>query len=143
METFGTRLKRLRKENDVTQAALAEYIGVVASAIGKYECIQDAYPSVESLIKISEFFNVSIDYLLKGTEPQPSIRNNISGSLSNSSFVQANNGAIVYNGGLNYSVSPEALELLKIYESLSGRERIQLLNSAIDLEKGGSNEGST
>ena len=69
MDDFGTRLKRLRRENDVTQAALAEYIGVVASAVGKYETVDNAYPSVEALIKIAEFFHVSIDFLLLGVTP--------------------------------------------------------------------------
>lgn len=135
MTDFGLRLKRLRKENDVTQAMLAEYIGVVPSAIGKYECVEDSYPSVDALIKISEYFKVSIDYLLKGVEPAPSVRNSINGSMSNSSFVQANNGGIVYNGEAGYAFSPEALELLRIYESLNGRNRLQLLNTAVGLEK--------
>lgn len=138
MTDFGARLKRLRKEHDVTQAMLAEYIGVVPSAIGKYECVPDSYPSVEALVKISEYFNVSIDYLLKGSEPVPSIRNNISGPMSNSSFVQANNGGVVYNGEAGYAFSPEALELLRIYESLGGRDRLQLLNNAVELERSAS-----
>lgn len=138
MTDFGARLKRLRKERDVTQAMLAEYIGVVPSAIGKYECVPDSYPSVEALVKISEYFNVSIDYLLKGSEPVPSIRNNISGSMSNSSFVQANNGGVVYNGEAGYTFSPEVLELLRIYESLGCRDRLQLLNNAVELERSAS-----
>lgn len=55
MNGFGERLKKLRKERDVTQTALAEYLGVVPSAVGKYECLPKAYPSVEALIKIADF----------------------------------------------------------------------------------------
>lgn len=134
MDGFGQRLKRLRKDRDVTQAMLAQHIGVVPSAIGKYECIPDSYPSVEALVKISEFFDVSIDYLLKGIEPVPSIKNNINGSLSNSSFVQANNGGVIYNKDCSNAFSPEAIELLKIYDSLGGRDRLKLLNFAVELE---------
>ncbi len=135
MDGFGMRLKKLRKEHDTTQAMLAQYIGVVPSAIGKYECVADSYPSVEAVIKISEYFDVSIDYLLKGVEPMPSIKNNINGTLSNSSFVQANNGGIVYGKDCENICSPEALELLKIYESLGGRDRLKLLNFAVELER--------
>lgn len=134
MDGFGERLRRLRKSRDVTQGQLAEYLGVVPSAIGKYERLPDSYPSVEVLIKISEYFDVSIDYLLKGTMPNGSVANNISGLLSNSPFIQANNGGVVFNG--DGSISPEAMELLHIYEKLSGRDRLKLLNFAVDLEGG-------
>ena len=36
MDGFGERLRRLRKDCDITQSQLAEVIGVVPSAIGKY-----------------------------------------------------------------------------------------------------------
>ena len=98
MDGFGERLRRLRKSRDVTQGQLAEYLGVVPSAIGKYERLPDSYPSVEVLIKISEYFDVSIDYLLKGTMPRGSVENNLNGLLSNSPFIQANNGGVVFNG---------------------------------------------
>lgn len=133
MDDFGERLRRLRKSRDVTQSQLAEYIGVVPSAIGKYERLPDSYPSVEALIKISEFFDVSTDYLLKGSTPG-SVENNINGMMSNSPFIQANNGGVVFNG--DGSISPEAMELLHIYEKLNGRDRLKLLNFAVDLEGG-------
>lgn len=137
MNDFGTRLKRLRKENDVTQAALAEYLGVVASAVGKYETIDNAYPSVEALIKIAEFFHVSIDYLLLGVTPEvkQAGENNVNGLLSNSSVIQASRGGIVYNGDTNATLSPEAVELLRVYEALDGRGRLKLLNFAVELEE--------
>ena len=50
MDGFGTRLRKLRKERDVTQTALAEVIGVVPSAIGKYERLPQSYPSVDALV---------------------------------------------------------------------------------------------
>lgn len=137
MDDFGTRLKRLRRENDVTQAALAEYIGVVASAVGKYETVDNAYPSVEALIKIAEFFHVSIDFLLLGTTPDAKQLgdNNVIGSLSNSSVIQASRGGMVYNGDGSKALSPEVLELLRVYETLDGRGRLRLLNFAVELEE--------
>lgn len=142
MDDFGTRLKRLRKENDVTQAVLADYIGVVASAVGKYETVDNAYPSVEALIKIAEFFHVSIDFLLLGITPdvKQSGENNVSGSLSNSSVIQASRGGVVYNGDGSKALSPEVLELLRVYETLDGRGRLRLLNFAVELEEGGKAE---
>ena len=136
MDGFGERLKRLRKERDITQGQLAEVIGVVPSAVGKYERIPQSYPSVEALIKIADYFNVSTDYLLRGVQIAPSVENNLNGQMLNSSFVQANHGGVVFNGDSQKAISPEAIELLRIYETLSGRDRLKLLNIAVELEGG-------
>lgn len=134
MSDFGERLKRLRKGKDITQGQLAEVIGVVPSAVGKYERLEQSYPSVDALIKIADYFDVSIDYLLRGVNTVPAVENNISGQLSNSPFIQANHGGVVFNGDSNSILSPEAVELLHIYETLGGRDRLRLLNFAIELE---------
>lgn len=143
MDKFGERLRRLRKNLDITQAQLADVIGVVPSSIGKYESLPQSYPSVEALVKLADYFNVSIDYLLKGIQTVPAVENNITGQLSNSPFVQANHGGVIFNGdensnssNNNQTLSPEAAELLKIYETLGGRNRLKLLNYAVELEGG-------
>lgn len=56
-------LKYLRKENGITQEELAKAIGVTTSMVGMYET-GARKPSYEVLFKISEYFDVSIDYLL-------------------------------------------------------------------------------
>lgn len=135
MEDFGERLRKLRVAQNLTQHQLGEKLGVVPSTVGKYEKVKDSYPSVEVLIKLSDFFNVSLDYLLKGAPAAGTVENNINGMMSNSPFIQANHGGVVYNG--DGAISPEALELLRIYEKLGGRDRLKLLNFAVDLEGGG------
>ena len=136
MDDFGKRLRKLRLGKDLSQGDLAAQLGVVPSSVGKYERVADSFPSVEILIKISDFFGVTLDYLLKGTETTPSVENNISGQISNSPFIQANHGGMVINGE-NKPLSPEAVELLRIYETLGGRDRWKLLNFAVELEEGG------
>ena len=129
MEGFGNRLKRLRAEHDMTQADLAKEIGLVPSAIGKYERLPNSAPSVDALMKIADYFNVSIDYLLRGEAfSRYNVENNINGQVSG--FMQAN-GGIVINGE---AISPEIAELLRIYSTLSGRNRLKLLNYAVELE---------
>lgn len=59
---FGDRLKELRKQNDMSQEKLGEYLGVTNNAIYNWE-VGKAQPSIESIIKIAELFNVSTDYL--------------------------------------------------------------------------------
>lgn len=134
MNGFGDRLKRLRRDRDITQTELAEYLGVVPSAVGKYERVPQAYPSVEVLLKIADYFNVSTDYLLKGVNTAPIVENTIHGSLSNSALIQANQGGVVFSGDSSEALTPEGMELLHIYKALDGRNRLMLLNYAINLE---------
>ena len=140
MKDFGSRLRKLRRDAEMSQAELAEQLGVVPSAVGKYERLADSYPSVEILLKIADYFNVSTDYLLCGIQPMAIVENNISGELTNSPLIQANHGNVLVN---DRSLSPEAIELLHIYESLSGRERLKLLNFAVDMEEKSKEGAST
>lgn len=62
--TTGEKLSRLRKDKNYTQEQLADILGVSRQSVSKWE--QDlAFPETEKLIKISELFNCSVDYLLK------------------------------------------------------------------------------
>lgn len=59
----GKKLKELRKSKGWTQAKLAKYLNVDTSAIGKWE-IYNITPSIDTLKKICELFNVNVSYLL-------------------------------------------------------------------------------
>ncbi len=62
METFGERLKNLRKEKHIGQIELAKQIKVGKSVISLWEN-DICEPTLSKLIAIAKFFNVSIDYL--------------------------------------------------------------------------------
>lgn len=62
--TLGNKLSRLRKQNNYTQEQLAEVLGVSRQAISKWES-DVTYPETDKLIRISELFGCSLDYLLK------------------------------------------------------------------------------
>lgn len=129
---FGRRLRILRKSSDMTQGELAEKMCVTASAINKYESASNVFPSVEILLKLSVFFNVSADYLLLGTKNPPNGENTISGEVSNSSVVQANHGSVV--SGKDEKISNEAKVLVRIHENLSPSGKRKLLRYALELE---------
>jgi len=57
------RLMFERRKKNLTQTQLSEAIGVSRITINKWEKGKST-PSVEMLLKLSEFFNVSVDYLL-------------------------------------------------------------------------------
>ena len=63
METFGERLKELRLEKNLTQADLALRIEVGKSIISLWEK-NECEPTLSKLIAISDYFGVSIDYLV-------------------------------------------------------------------------------
>lgn len=65
--TVGDKLSKLRKENNYTQEQLADILGVSRQAISKWES-NITYPETSKLIRMSELFQCSLDYLLKDTE---------------------------------------------------------------------------
>ena len=65
--TLGDKLSKLRKENNYTQEQLADILGVSRQAISKWES-DISYPETDKLIRMSELFDCSLDYLLKETE---------------------------------------------------------------------------
>lgn len=60
---FGRKLRKLRKDNNLTQKQLADKLEITKATVSAYET-NTKYPSIEVLIKISNIFNVSSDYLL-------------------------------------------------------------------------------
>ena len=60
---LSDNLKRLIKENNLSQEELAEKLGVSRQSVSKWES-NSAYPEMDKLIQISNMFNVGIDELL-------------------------------------------------------------------------------
>lgn len=63
MSYFSTRFKELRKSSGLSQAALAEALGVSKSSINMYER-GDREPSFETLEAIADHFNISMGDLI-------------------------------------------------------------------------------
>ena len=63
MNNFSTRLKNLRLKYYWNQSQLAKRAGVSTSLICSYEK-SERYPSLDVLIKLSDIFCCSTDYLL-------------------------------------------------------------------------------
>ena len=55
-----TMLKNLRKEKRMTQRNLAEVFHISQTSVSKYET-GEAVPDLETVIKMADFFGVSID----------------------------------------------------------------------------------
>lgn len=60
---FSERLKKLRSEQKITQKELAKLIGYGQSTVAAWET-STREPNIQQLLKVAEYFKVSIDYLL-------------------------------------------------------------------------------
>lgn len=67
--TIADRILTLRKSRGMSQEELADRIGVSRQAVSKWESEQSV-PDLERIILLSELFEVTTDYLLKGIEPE-------------------------------------------------------------------------
>lgn len=65
--TFGKRLQRLRKENGLSQESLSEKLSITRQTISKWELDQST-PEIEYIAQLSDIFEVSTDYLIKGSD---------------------------------------------------------------------------
>lgn len=61
------RLKELRKKKHISQVKLAMDLSMNQNTISRYET-GEREADYETLIKIADYFNVSIDYLLERTD---------------------------------------------------------------------------
>lgn len=66
---FGENLACLRKGKGLSQERLAEELNLTRQTISKWELNQST-PDLEYLLKLSEFFEVSTDYLIKGEQEE-------------------------------------------------------------------------
>lgn len=69
--SFGERLYKLRSEKNISQEELAELLDVSRQSISKWEN-DKAYPEMTRLLFMSDYFDVSLDYLMRGLEDRES-----------------------------------------------------------------------
>ena len=60
-------IRNLREDHDKTQKELADYLNIKQTTYSKYELGKVNIP-VEVFIKLADFYNVSVDYLLGRTK---------------------------------------------------------------------------
>ena len=65
---LSDRIQYLRKVRGISQEGLADQLGVSRQAVSKWESEQ-SMPDLDKIISMSDYFEVTTDYLLKGIEP--------------------------------------------------------------------------
>ena len=105
------RIQELREEKGLTQNDIAKAIGTSRTNIGRWEKGLNE-PSYSFVVSLSNYFNVSIDYLV-GKEDA------VQGSTYESQTV----------------LSEKEKELIRVYRSLSDNGKNTLLGSAHNIER--------
>lgn len=82
---FGNTLRTLRREKNIGQKELAIYLNVSVSTISNYEKSVH-HPDLQTLCKLADYFDVSIDYLMDRTKYRYSL-NMLNRKLSDGSDV--------------------------------------------------------
>ncbi len=98
------RLKELRKENSLTQKQLAQKLLLTQASLSDWE-IGKVQPSIEVLIKLADFFEVSIDFLVGRSD-------------------ELDNVNVITNGA---ELSADEKTLLQCFDKLSVFERESIL----------------
>lgn len=96
-------LRMIRKKRNITQLRLSLEMGVAQETISGYE-LGKTTPSVETLCKMADFFNTSVDYLLERTDVQTPL------------------SQLTIKG-----LSAEELEIIALYKKMSREQRTKVL----------------
>ena len=109
-------LKELRIDRNLTQKQLSEMLDLSKNTVCEYEKGR-AEPSIETLLKLSGIFGVSVDYLLGREDDFGNI--NVTSSPSSDLSVSSPNA----------SLTPEEKELLTLFRSLPNIRRKTVMDS--------------
>ena len=101
MGNFNDMLKYLRVREKMSQAELADKLGVSKSTVGMYE-LGKREPDFETIEAIADLFNVDMNFLLGkvGSELSPKDERDIAKDLNRimTEIKKGNNGPLYYNG---------------------------------------------
>lgn len=67
--SFGSNLERIRKQHHISQTQLGTALGLTQQMISNYEK-ELSSPNMESLKKIAQYFEISVDQLIGHTPPK-------------------------------------------------------------------------
>ena len=98
---LSEKLYTLRRKSGLSQEQLAEQLNVSRQAISKWEAGQ-SIPESDKLLSISNYFNVSLDYLMKEDETQDTIseKEHINTSLQTGDRTRWLLGIVICIGGI-------------------------------------------
>jgi len=112
------RIKKLRKDNGLHQKEVAEKLGITLTGYASYEQGRNK-PSYDSLLKLSDLYNVSIDYLvgktdIQYTDHEKEFINKLSNKMSLNDIM--NEYSLTFDGkDLSDEDSKKIIKLIKVF----------------------------
>lgn len=128
MTVFFTQVESLCKEKHISPSALAKMMHLSPNASGKWRA--GSLPKVETIMKIADYFDVSLDYLLHGKEHH-GVNN---ASATNGAVSISGNGNVTGDIHTNASLDKYETELINIYRSLDVRQQAELVFRASEIK---------
>lgn len=111
---FGENLAILRKSKGLSQEQLAEKLNLTRQTVSKWELNQST-PDVNLLLQLSDIFQVSTDYLIKGEKEESKGGSNDEPETSNSStFPIHTQGIAAYKWCFCFGLVSAAISLIGI-----------------------------
>ncbi len=143
---LGNKLSELRKNKRLSQRAFAKIIGVSSGAVAMWET-NKRLPDIETLIRLADFYNVSVEYLLGRSENRTDCYSNNLSHKENELITYFRNTCNA--SSLSFSekkylttffpyatiLYDEEKELLEYYNELSLKDRRWIMGQMIDLIK--------
>lgn len=114
--TISQRIFNVMEQKHLKQSDLAKYIGIASSFVIDWKK-KSSIPSADKIVKISEFLNVSIDYLL-GVSNEPNLKQLVSND--NIEISQLN-------------VDETTSQLISLFKELSFKDKVEVMNLVIKL----------
>ena len=122
------RILKLMEDKHITAPALSKAIGSSTSIVQDWKKGKSK-PTVNQVIALSSFFNVTTDYILLGKEPES--HNNILNAFNNNNY----STITISNGDTESRQLTEIeAEIISVATKLSTRSRTKLLTYAYGLE---------
>ena len=111
---LGEKIKKYRENKNMTQNEVADILGVKSATISKYES-NTLEPNIESIKKIAEIFEISIDELLKDEEEFNISKYNILGILREQKRMKLK-GNLYHNTQITFAYNTNHIEGSKLTE---------------------------
>lgn len=130
---FYDQVKSLCKTRNIAISTLARTLNLSPSAPNNWK--EGTLPKAETIMKLSDFFNVSTDFLLYGEDRHSNSASQVFGGAaviqsSNGNSVSVSNQASEANGLEGFEA-----ELVRIYRALNMKDKSALIQAAYDLEE--------
>ena len=136
--TITERIFYVLSEKGLSQKEFAQSIGVNEKTVSAWKK-NNSLPPADKLSEISDYLNISVNYLLSGEETSNfidvhssnvgAVGNNINGTVN-----IGNNNLTYDNNSVASSNDEMADELLKIFKALPLRERTKIMTKVYEIE---------